>query len=373
MLASAIALTSLVCIGCDGSLAPSKPSVPPASATLCGAAGWTSLSQLGVHESGPASLATANGNLYFPIDDPPSIVSVPLAGGAPTVVATVPESIGYPSRVWIVNDAIDFAIPDDKLWQVPFAGGTPALVADGMTAYLPPSYAVPSTMALAGGDLYFDLRPEDGNPFWNIWRMPTAGGAAEKLADLPLPTPPVNWPAMATNADNVIVAFEDNPDVGAYAVPLGGGPPAVLPGPPTVGVAGFEELLGVGPQGILWYTFDANGVSLSLTDLRDPSAPVLRPFWSELPSSFDPIAIEAWPDVADGSWLITVWEPFDDGQTHTSLWSVDTGGNAVRLGCDPTPGSGIITSVFATTSSVYAMLGESTSGPFTYSVVRIDR
>ena len=360
--------------GCDGSLGQTnEPPTPPASASLCGGARWTSLGELGVQEGGPSSLAMANGNLYFPLDDPPTIVSLPVTGGTSTAIATVPSSIGVPWKVWIVGDALDFAIIDDRLWQVPLAGGSPTLVADGMVAYLPPSYAVPSSLAFTGDDLYFDLRPQDGTPFWSVWSMPAAGGAAEKLADLPLPTPPVNWPALATNAESVIVAFENNPDVGAYAVPLAGGSPAELPHPPTVGPEADEALLGIGPSGILWSTLDGTGTSLSVTDLSDPSAPVLRPFWSDRPASFQPTGIGAWPDSTDGAWIVTGWEPFDDGLVHTSFWSVDAQGNAVRLGCDPAPGAGVVSSVLATPSALYAVVGSQSSSLYDYSVVRLDR
>jgi hypothetical protein len=361
--------------GCGGSLGPSgnEPPTPPASASLCGGASWTSLGALGIQEGGPASLAMANGNLYFPVDEPPTIVSLPVTGGTPTAIATVPTSIGVPWKVWIAGDVLDFAIIDDKLWQVPLAGGSPTLVADGMVAYLPPSYAVPSTLAFTVDDLYFDLRPQDGTPFWSLWRMPVAGGAAEKLADLPLPTPPVNWPALATNAESVIVAFENNPDVGAYAVPLAGGSPAELPHPPTVGSEADEALLGIGPSGILWKTLDGTGTSLSVTDLSEPSAPVLRPFWSDRPASFQPLGIGAWPDSTAGAWIVTGWEPFDDGVVHTSFWSIDAQGHAARLGCDPAPGAGVVSSVLATPSALFVVVGSQSSSLYDYSVVRLDR
>jgi hypothetical protein len=361
--------------GCGGSLGASgtEPPTPPASASLCGGAGWTSLGELGVQEGGPASLAMANGNLYFAVDQPPTIVSLPVTGGTPTAIANVPTSIGVPWQVWIAGDALDFAVVDDKLWQVPLAGGSPTLVADGMVAFLPPSYAVPTALAFTGDELYFDLWPQEGTPFWSLWRMPAAGGAAEKLADLPLPTPTVNWHALATNAESVIVAFDNFPDVGAYAVPLAGGPPAELPHPPTVGPEADEALLGIGPSAILWSTLDATGTSLSVTDLSDPNAPVLRPFWPDRPASFQAIGIESWPDGSDGAWIVTGWEPFDDGMVHTSLWSIDAQGHAARLGCDPTPGAGIVSSVLATPSALYAVVGSQSTSLYDYSVVRLDR
>jgi hypothetical protein len=373
---TAMLLSPLGGSACDGTMGSTNVdrSVAPSSASLCGAAGWTSLFRLGVQEGGPASLVMANGNIYLPVDDPATIVSVPVAGGAATVVASVPASIGVPWQVWLAGGALDFAIIDDKLWQVPITGGSPTLVADGMAAYLPPSYAVPGALAFTGADLYFDLRPQAGTPFWTLWRMPAGGGAAEKLADLPLQTPAVNWPAIATNAHSVIVAFENFPDVGAYAVPLGGGSPTELPHPPTtVGSEADEALLGIGPSSILWQTVDGSRTSLSVTDLSDPSAPALRPFWPDRPASFQPIGIESWPDSSDGAWIVAGWEPFDDGVVHTSLWSIDTQGNAVRLGCDPARGVGIVPSILATPSSVYAVVGSASSGLLDYSLVRLDR
>ena len=66
-------------------------------------------------------------------------------------------------------------------------------------------------------------------------------------------------------------------------------------------------------------------------------------------------------------------EPFDDGLVHTSLWSVDIQGHAARLGCDPAPGAGVVSSVLATPSALYAVVGSQSSSLYDYSVVRLDR
>jgi hypothetical protein len=85
------------------------------------------------------------------------------------------------------------------------------------------------------------------------------------------------------------------------------------------------------------------------------------------------MGIGSWPDGLDGAWIVAGSEPFDDGVLHTSLWSVDTQGNAVRLGCEPARGVSIVTSVLATPSSVYAVVGSPDTGLFDYSLVRLDR
>jgi hypothetical protein len=368
--------------GCDGSLAPVQlaPQVPPPSFSLCQAAAGTTLSELGIHNAAPSNLLSANGNLYFPVDAPASIQALPMAGGATTVVST---ATGSP--LWLDGQAIDFAAGNggDQLWQVPMAGGEAAVVADGKTTG-PPSYFMSGAQAFAGANFLWDLRPQNGTPFWSLYQISVRDGAMAKLADLPEPTgPELNWRMLSVTPQGVLMAYANFPQVGAYLVSLQGGGAQSLPAPAPITVEGDEQLLGVSQTAALWDTEIADPatgatatVTLSLTDVSAPGAPALRTFWPDHPGSFVPSPIEAWPGSDEGSWLIGGTERFDDGAFHATLWSVDAAGNGARIGCDPTQGvsgSGIVTAALPTATAVYAVIGSTNnlSSSFDYRIVQL--
>jgi hypothetical protein len=383
---AAAALVVLGAGGCVGQPlqgAGTSPQAPLPPATLCGGANWTALYALGIQDGGPVSLLEANGNLYFPLDQPPSIMSLPLSGGTPTVVTAL-TTLTAAWQIWLAGDAIDFAIDSDKVWQVPLSGGSAMLVANGMTAYTPPSYAVPGALAVDGTYLYWDLTPQTGPPTWSLWRMPLIGGAAEHLADLPLPNPALNWRTLTPTAADLIVAFDDFNQVGAYAVPLAGGARRALPTPPAAGTDADNDLVGTSQTGILWMTdsenpgLDTDAYTMTLTDLTDPDATAVKPFWSSRPTSMIPQPLSAWPDGDGGSWIVAGSESFDDGAHHTSLWEVDAAGNGTRLGCAPNPdayGSGIVTAVLPSPTAIYAVVGATNdqSSSFDYTIVSLSR
>jgi hypothetical protein len=73
-----------------------------------------------------------------------------------------------------------------------------------------------------------------------------------------------------------------------------------------------------------------------------PSGGEPKAFWPDKSPAIEPAG--AWSDVP-GSWVLYAVEPFSDGQSHLSVWSADTGGQARRLGCDPVPaGPGVFAS-----------------------------
>ena len=368
--------------GCGDSLTPVQPAVQasPASFALCQAVAGTTLDELGVQDSGPSNLVTANGNLYFALSDPnggaSSIMSLPLSGGPAVAIAAAD---GY--QLWLDGQAIDTAALDDKLWQVPMSGGDATLVADGKTTG-PPSYFVATAQAFDGNNFYWDLRPQNGTPFWNVWQIPATGGTAQKLADLPVPAGPyVNWTMLRTSSYGVLLAYENFPQVGAFLIPPGGGTPQILPSPPPVGSDADNELLGTSPTAALWDTegvdpvTGGNLITLQLTDVAAPGGPVIRPFWPDRPTSFIPYGVYSWSGGDDGSWLISGYEPFDDGASHGSLWLVDAEGNGARVGCDPNRGEApaIVTAVLVAPTAIYAVIGSSAVGLYDYRIVQLGR
>ena len=210
--------------------------------------------------------------------------------------------------------------------------------------------------------------------------MSAAGGAAEHLADLPAPSAgQSNLHTLTPTPGGLLVAVEHNTSVAAYLVPSAGGAPATLPVPPAAGTGSVwgESLLGAGPSGVVWLT-DADASTVNLTDLSDPTMPVLRPLWTDLPSTLITSDLSAYPGGDDGSWIIGGFERFDDGQEHVSLWSVDAEGKGVRLGCNPTADtyySGVLSAVLPTARAVFAVAaaGNSASGSYDFTLVRLAR
>lgn len=376
---SAIALAcAIVATGCDGTL-PAPNTSPTIPASDCGAASWTPIADLGVHPGGPRNLLLAGDTFYYISND--TIMSVPAAGGSPTAVS---DATAY--SMWLDGQAIDFVVDSDQLQQIPLTGGAPTVVADGMTIGVAPDYAVAGAFAFDGQYLYWDLHPPTGSATsWSAWRMSAAGGAAEQLADLPPPAAgQSNLHTLTPTPGGLLVSVQHNTDVAAYLVPSSGGSPATLPLPPATGTKdslwGYvwrESLLGAGPGGVVWLT-DANASMVSLTDLSDPTMPLWRPLWTDLPPTLITSDLSAYPGGDDGSWIIGGFEHFADGQQHVSLWSVDTAGNAMRLGCNPTADtyySGVLTAVLPTATAVFAIAaaGNSPSGSYDYTLVRLAR
>ncbi len=325
-------------------------------------------------------MVTANGNLYYALGNGNSsteaIMALPLSGGPPVTLAMAE---GY--QLWLDGQAVDTAAVDDRLWQVPLGGGDATLIADGNTTG-PPNYNVATAQAFDGTNFYWDLRPQNGTPFWNVWQISVAGGVAQKLADLPIPPGPnVNWTMLGTSAYGLLVAYDNFPQVGAYLVPPGGGTPQVLPSPPLAGSDADNELLGTSPTEVLWESdgvdpvTGGNLITLRLTDVAGPGGPTVREFWPDHPANFTPYGIYSWSGGDDGSWLISGSEPFDDGATHASLWLVDADGNGSRIGCDPNVGygAGIVSAALATPTAVYAAVGSNAGGLFDYRIVQLGR
>ena len=197
--------------------------------SVCSAASWTPIADLGVHAAGPRNLLLAGDTFYYTSND--MIMSVS-AGGRPTVVS---DATAY--SMWLDGQAIDFVVDSDELQQIPLTGGAPTVVADGMTIGVAPDYAVAGAFAFDGQYLYWDLHLPTGSATgWSAWRMPAAGGAAEQLANLPPPEAgQSNLHTLTPTPGGLLVSVDHQSSVDAYLVPSSGGSPATLPVPPPRG------------------------------------------------------------------------------------------------------------------------------------------
>ena len=371
--ASGVALVAVAGLG--GCVTPTHhPALVVADVSVCDQ-GWQVVQQLGTESGAPATLALAGGELYFPIWAGKQIVAIPEAGGAPRVVASQPAY-----KTWIEGDQLTYAILDDKLWRVPTAGGEPALIVDGQTTYLPPAYSLADDVDLDQTSFYWDLQSQIGDREWTVWRLPRDGGDARQLATLPLPTPAYAWRTLNAVPGGVLVTVESDP-VAAYFLPSDGGPPQTLAPPPAPDSRTTTFLVATGPDSLVWVNEsweigeDWPTTRMSLVDMHASGAVAVRPFWPDKPAAVRPVAnVRAgWPDDA-GGWIITGTEQLSDQRAHVTVWQVDAGGNARRLGCSPTGLDGFTSAIALTPDSVYAVVGvDGDSSYFDYQVVKIAR
>jgi hypothetical protein len=211
--------------------------------------------------------------------------------------------------------------------------------------------------------------------------MPRAGGAAEKLADLPPRDPTYSWLVLTPAGDQVILAL-DSQDI-AYAVPAAGGSARTLARPAAPAEA-WVSLLGANATGALWGAeTDVDSPPLrtmttfSVSDVTSAAGATARPFWPDSPGGLRPTPIGTFAD-GDG-WLVTGTETLADGSQHISLWSVAADGEGTRVSCSPATddGSGFVGAAAITPTAVWVVVG-STAGPssassFEYTLVRVDR
>jgi len=358
-------------LGCGTGTLPSDEVKLP-DALTCGQTSWSVVQQLGVGSSVPSNLLLRDGTFYLSVASM-GIVALPMTGGEPVVLTT-----DVAGRLWLEGDSLYYGQSDDKLRRLPLAGGTPTLVVDGMTSFVAPDYGVPGDTALDASYYYWDLSPQVGPATYAVWRAPRAGGAAEKLADLPPRQPAYSWPELTLTSDTLILAL-DSQNV-AYAVPLAGGSMRMLPTPPAPASGTSNMLGGSSTAGVLWVNERwGNGepyptTFMSLSDVGAPSATTARPFWTEKPPFMRPFPMTSWPDGA-GGWLVTGTEWHADGR-HTSVWAVNAAGaRGTRLGCNPSAGDGSVWSTVTTPDAVYAVVSydDFANGGNQWMLIRIAR
>jgi hypothetical protein len=358
--------------GCGAGTSPSDE-VPRPDALICAQTSWSVVHSFGEHLEVPSNVALHDGVAFMYVGSL-GIVALPTTGGDPVVLTTE-----VATKLWIEGESIYFGRDDDKLRQLPLAGGTPTVVADGMTSFVAPAFGIPADIALDASYFYWDLSPQAGPNTWTVWRAPRAGGSTERLADLPLRDPSYSWPTLTLTPDTLIVSVNTQ-DV-AYAVPLAGGSMRALPSPPTAADRTANTLTGTSAAGVLWTNEDwPTGAAfptthMSISDLNDPRAATARPFWSEKPPSMRPWPMASWADGA-GGWYITGSENLADGSVHTTVWQVSAEGTSgTRVACNPKTGNGVVWSTVTTPEALYAVVSasSSTSGLDEWLLVRIDR
>jgi hypothetical protein len=205
------------------------------------------------------SLYWVNGGSVYARDDPSgapghdgSIVSIPLAGGTPRVLASDQDSplaiaVDDSAIYWTAGGVttIDGGTSDGVVLSMPLDGGTPTPLVSGL--------GMPTAIAVHDGVVAFSAYTSSGNA---IGTVPSTGGTRSILAAEPGPVPSialddthVYWVQVSTTGTNA-----SNSDGPILSLPLAGGTPLGLVGPRSIpekivllGSTLFWSELGSGP------------------------------------------------------------------------------------------------------------------------------
>lgn len=239
--------------------------------------------------------------------------AVPTTGGSQTTLSEL-----TPWRFWVEDDGVVFASPEG-LQRIPLAGGAPE-----------PLISVP---IWPPGTSSLTQAMDDEAFFWvngfgkssTIQKLSRTGGLPVELTH----TNDEDGIEKIVPLKNEIVALS-YAGFHAWVVPRDGGEARPLPAK--------GEVIGASGEGALLWRAEGGGFDGSKGSDRylvyqsrvDGAPPV--PFWSAKPPSAFPHA--AWADGA-GGWFISAWEWGTDDALHETVWSVDRVGNGRRLACDP--------------------------------------
>jgi hypothetical protein len=307
----------------------------------------------------PDSFAFSAGTLYYfdrATDSNPAsgLLAHSFVDGPTRMVTSAPGQ-----GLWVEGDRVLFAL-FDELRSVPVTGGEPEIVVTGRSTDAERRSALFLGQQLDSTHLYWlrrELSPVSG---WDLWRMPRAGGAPEKLA-----------PSLAI--DNTPRIIRMLPGAILFTGVLG---PALVVSKATGAVRTIKEeggpVHGFSDDGVL--TQRATGahrggrmVTEFVLSPLDGSPP--HRFWPRKPPTLEPG--RGWPD-GSGGWLFATTEEATDGQSHATIWRVDTAGVGKRLACDQGALSATdlneLRAVFPALDGIYAVMGAPLRG---WSVVRI--
>jgi len=308
----------------------------------------------------PDSFALSAGTLYYfdhRNDSNPAsgLLAYSFVDGQTRMVTSV---LGQ--SLWVEGDRALFAL-GDELSSVPLTGGDPTIVVTGGSTDDERRSASFVGQQLDSTHLYWFRRDlGSATPGWDLWRMPRAGGAPEKLA-----------PGLAI--DNVPRLIRMLP--GAFLL-TGVSGPALLISKATGAVRTIKEeggpVHGFSDDGVLTqratgaYRGDRMVTEFVLSPL-DGNPP--HRFWPGKPPTLEPG--QGWPD-GSGGWLFATTEEATDGQWHATIWRVDTAGVGKRLSCDQgalseTDLNGF-RAVIPALDGIYAVMGAPLRG---WSVIRI--
>jgi hypothetical protein len=304
----------------------------------------------------PRSMVWKSGVLYYAtIVSGGGIFAVDDRGGMPRLLTA-----DQTERLWLDGDRLLYPMWGDQFFAVPLAGGPSSRVANGQTVQ--PNVEYSGFFQTIDADAFYWALTQFGNSTGTLWRMPRAGGSAQKLADFAASLGGDWVKDIQAIGDVIVVGYGANGL--AVAVPKGGGPPQPLPAADTgVGFLGFDDLGALyrqvgGPDGPFRVVrTEANG-----------SAPGV--FWPAMPPSFDPERVIA----AQDGWLLWGIERFSDRTVRESIWLVDapkTTGR--RIGC-MTDGSLVgVQAAAASPSAVFLSVSHFDEFPARKVIVRIAR
>jgi len=164
----------------------------------------------------PEALVVSGGTLYF-TDCAGDVVSVPVGGGVPTVLAS---GQACPGPIAVDDVSVYWATDAGSVMKAPLAGGQPVALAEGL--------ACPCDVAVDGADVYFTTRSA-------LMKVSIDGGDASEVASLG-----TDVAGAHVAVDSSAVYFTDfssppssdpspGPSKGSLVkVPLDGGPPSQL-------------------------------------------------------------------------------------------------------------------------------------------------
>jgi len=294
----------------------------------------------------PTELRWQAGTLYYRNRDVPStIVALPVGPG----VAPAPQVVSNEDsfRIWVEGDQVLYS-QSETLKAVPTGGGPPVTVLQG-----PDSFGISGSQRLevAVQDLdanyfYYDTwRITPDTVFWNVWRLPRAGGDPQKLAE------------SATFVEAAFERFDHGPagilttdfNGRAWLIPDDGS------GIHELNDDGRGRVIGGDASNVLWQRYGAgNAANHEMFEVwrGAPDLPATVRLWA-LPPNIAPES--AAPDGAQG-WFFGTIEYFSDNLIHSSFWHLDASGNATRIAANPSVHEEVIESMVAAPDAVYAAL-----------------
>jgi hypothetical protein len=341
---------AIVLVSCGGT----DSATPPPELASC-TSGWQVVRPFEPAVWGPTALAWSAGALYFatPPGERNEIRSFPASGGETRTVTSK-----WGDHLWVEGDRLLVA-SFDELFSVPVTGGEATPVLQGGTQQLPNELRIVTDSALDGTHFYWLVLGAGTE----VWRMPRAGGRAQRLAILP---PIGQEREFRVTASGILVTGWRSDTVHLLSKETG----EVRSLAPLDGLGG--DVHGADDQRVLvrrWTGATATSATSALYQLPLSGSNPER-FWPSMSPTLDMVG--GWSD-GRGGWLISALEEFTDGHRHASIWAVDGTGSGRRIACSAealTAGQlEIITAVMPTPEGIYAAVARSTQSG--WSVVKL--
>jgi hypothetical protein len=222
--------------GPDYAYAPTLGLWAPCPPTPVVAPGETLTTLLELPQSYPEFIATDGVNIYVPAADLGTIESVPVAGGAPVILATKQSD---PMGIAVAGGIVYWANENGgTIMKVPVTGGTPVTVASGQGA--------PFEVAVDATNVYWTNVTAPAG----VWSVPIAGGKP--------PTQLASTTAWGLTVRGGTVYYSDGKNV--LSVPTAGGTPPTT----IVPAQASPYALALGATQIFWSNEGGQGEVLSM-------------------------------------------------------------------------------------------------------------